>query len=322
MYFTRLPDHTDPDFDESRHFSRFQKHNIIFNAVSSNSHCDDHVGCLSIKTVFTGEEWYGIDHRQLAVRPGQFLLLNNDQHYSCRICDSEEVRCLSVFFKTTFASDLWFDALHKEETLLEQPFDTSDTVPEFFQTLYNSTPSLQRQLSALVRALDKNGHDEAMTDERLIFLLHYLIRLHKSETRRADKAGALKASTRREIYKRLCIAKDLLQGNFDATDGRVRTVDLGIDIELRRLPREGIDHAVDSPGSHATDDEVRQVLEEGIHGEIRIPAVIPFHARIEIIRQIGREQRVPARSRERAATERTEVHCRLEIAEVRPGERA
>lgn|GEM_PF-6663929 len=35
--------------------------NIIFNALSKKSHCDRHVGCLSIKTLWgKGEEWYAV----------------------------------------------------------------------------------------------------------------------------------------------------------------------------------------------------------------------------------------------------------------------
>jgi len=85
MYFTSLPDHRNPDFDEPAHFSRFQQQNIIFNAISNKSHCDRHVGCLSIKTVRGGEEHYGVGKRRLTIRPGQLLILNNDQEYSCRI---------------------------------------------------------------------------------------------------------------------------------------------------------------------------------------------------------------------------------------------
>src|SRR6478736_5764344 len=68
MYFTSLPDHSNPLFDEQLHFSRFKKQNIIFNAPSKESHCDNHVGCLSFKTLLNGgEEWYGVNNRQLAV---------------------------------------------------------------------------------------------------------------------------------------------------------------------------------------------------------------------------------------------------------------
>ena len=115
MYLTSLPDHSDPGFDEQLHFSRFQQHNMVFDAVSSRSWCARHVGCLSIKTIHSGEEWYGVDGRQLAVRPGQFLILNNDQEYSCHIDTTEKVSVFSVFFKKDLASSILHDALSREE---------------------------------------------------------------------------------------------------------------------------------------------------------------------------------------------------------------
>lgn len=214
MYFTNLPDHTQPGFDEELHFSKFKKHNIIFNALSNNSHCDDHVGCLSFKTVLSGEEWYGINRRQLAVRPGQFLLLNDDQNYSCRIDTYEKVRCLSIFFKKEFASSVCQDALFNEETSMDNPFTDGKKSPEFFQTLNAITPELQFQLSNLVTALNNQGYHSTMVDEYLVFLLQHLIQTHKLELKQAGKVNAIKASTRTELYKRLCIAKDVLHSSY------------------------------------------------------------------------------------------------------------
>src|ERR1044071_9397760 len=67
MYFTRLPDHKAPGFNERLHFGNFQQHNIVFNAEAGRSHCDHHVGCLSIKTVLSGEEVYGFNGLEKAV---------------------------------------------------------------------------------------------------------------------------------------------------------------------------------------------------------------------------------------------------------------
>src|SRR5262245_45486481 len=96
MYFTTLPDHSNPSFNEKLHFDKFGKHNVIFKAAAAKSHCDLHVGCLSIKTVLSGTENYGVGKRQLHVRPGLFLILNDHQEYSCRM--DEPATTLSVFF--------------------------------------------------------------------------------------------------------------------------------------------------------------------------------------------------------------------------------
>jgi AraC-like DNA-binding protein len=212
MYFTSLPDHSKPGFDEQLHFSKFKTHNIIFNALAKKSYCAHHVGCLSIKTVLSGEEWYGIGNHRLAVRPGQFLILNDDQGYSSRVDNAEEVRILSVFFKKEFALSVFRDALCTEDALLDNPFESGGAALEFFQTLYHIDIPLQQKLLSLLKAL--NEYEVNSVDEHLTFLLHDLIRSHKREAHRAGQINAIKPSTRLEIYKRICVAKDLLHSNY------------------------------------------------------------------------------------------------------------
>jgi AraC-like DNA-binding protein len=214
MYFTSLPDHRRPDFDEKGHFSKFQHQNIVFNALSNKSRCDRHVGCLSIKRVLGGEEWYGVGKRRLALRPGQFLILNNDQEYSCRIDTAGQVRVQSVFFRKEFASSVFHDAVCKEEVVLDNPFNVSAGSPEFFQALDTIDPILEKGMKGLINALDENGYDRDIVDEHLFFLLQHLIRIHKTETDRANRVAAIKRSTKTEVFRRLCIARDLLHSSF------------------------------------------------------------------------------------------------------------
>lgn len=212
MYFTSLPDHSQVNFDEEMHFSRFKKHNIIFNTVSNYSYCDDHVGCLSFKTILSGEEWYVVNKRRIAVRPGQFLMLNDEQNYSCSI-DQEKVRVFSVFFKKEFAAEVFRNQINTEETLLDNPFGDEKKSPAFFQTLNYITPELQLQLKSLISALECDGF-HGMTDEKLVLLLQHLIVSQQSDIKRIDRVAAIKQSSKLEIYKRLCIAKDLLHSTF------------------------------------------------------------------------------------------------------------
>jgi AraC-like DNA-binding protein len=172
------------------------------------------VGCLSLKRVLGGEEWYGVDHRQLLLRPGQFLILNDHQEYACRIDTAGEVRVQSVFFRTDFVAAVHRDATRDEESSLDNPFDTDARPLEFFQALNDTDPALERQLQGLMTALEEQGYDAGMVDERLVFLLHRLIRLHKKELDQARRVNAIRPATKKEIYKRLCIAKDLLQSSF------------------------------------------------------------------------------------------------------------
>ncbi|MBO9730164.1 MAG: helix-turn-helix transcriptional regulator [Chitinophaga sp.] len=210
MYYTHLPDHTKPGFDEAQHFNSFRRHNIIFNAASSESYCEDHVGCLSIKTVLSGTETYGVEGRQLTVHPGQFLVLNNEQRYSSRIRSKETVQCVSIFFKNEFAATVFSDTQRDDAYWLDNAGTSSHRLPEFFQMLRPITPALHQQYSSLLSMLNTNGYEESMTDEYLVFFLRHLIIMHGGDITASNQVKAIKAGTRKEIYKRLCVARDIL----------------------------------------------------------------------------------------------------------------
>jgi AraC family transcriptional regulator len=213
MYFTELPDHSKPGFDEQAHFAGFRKHNIIFNAESSTSYCDWHTGCLSFKTVLKGEEIYRFGHQQVAVRPGGFLMLNDEQEYGCRI-EHGQSRILSVFFKKEFALSVYHNASRFEKALLGDPGDIGNTMPEFFQTLQPIDDQIQMQLAHLISSLNLAENDSWLVDEKLVFLLDHLVKLQETHQRHMDKIYATKVSTRKEVYRRLCIAKDYLHCTY------------------------------------------------------------------------------------------------------------
>jgi hypothetical protein len=76
MYFTSLPDHNRPGFDKQLHFNSFKKQNIVFNALASSSHCQNHVGCLSFKAAYNVQPHHFriISYSKLSIS-AQFRLL-------------------------------------------------------------------------------------------------------------------------------------------------------------------------------------------------------------------------------------------------------
>lgn len=214
MYFQALPDHNVPGFDERAHFSQFRRHNVIFNARSSGAGCDDHVGCLSLKVILDGEEWYRVDRRQIAVRSGQFLILNDEQRYGCHIEPATGARVLSLFFKKEFAAVVYSEMLCKESESLENLHPVTTRSPEFFQTLRPLQPPLARLLSTLLSRLAHEGDSNDMTDEYLIFILRHLIRTHNAQLSQANLVDARRPATRLELLRRLHLAKDFIQSAY------------------------------------------------------------------------------------------------------------
>src|SRR4029078_2946348 len=118
------------------------------------------------------------------------------------------------FFKKEFASSVFCDAHSNEEALLDSPFNNREVTLEFFQTVHDIDPILQPQLQRLIALLDREGHNSFLVDEYLVSLLNYLIEVHQSDSRLSRKVNAIKSTTRTEVYKRLCFAKDFLHSYY------------------------------------------------------------------------------------------------------------
>jgi AraC family transcriptional regulator len=233
LYFTSLPNHNDKRFNEQSHFAKFKEHNIVFNAITTKSFCEKHVGCLSIKTVWSGMEAYEFQGVQRNVTPGQFLILNNEQPYSSRIDSSENVQSLSVFFTNEFSASVFHDARSHEETLLDN-FDHHTTdIPDFFQALYSTDPVLQTML----RNLSTETMSIGEIDEQLIFVLRHLLTIHRSEVSRSQNVEAVKALTRKEIYRRLCVARDVLHSSY-MNDLDLSTISREASLSVPQLVRQ------------------------------------------------------------------------------------
>jgi AraC family transcriptional regulator len=214
MYINSLPDHSKPGFDKKAHFELFKTHNVIVNAVTRKSYCKEHVGCLSFKTVLSGTEKYIVNGNLIAVKPGQFLILNHDQPYSSEIETNVDVRSVAFFFKPKFAASVVRDSQQLDVKLSDDCSDHEGQIPEFFQTLYHLQPNLMDYIAGMIYSMNDDGYYKSRADEFMMGLLRHLLLEHRLVMRQTRKITAVKFSTRKEIYRRLCVAKDVLHSSF------------------------------------------------------------------------------------------------------------
>jgi AraC family transcriptional regulator len=213
MYLTSLPNHNSAEFNEKVHFDMFARQNVLVNAVAKSSQCERHAGCLSLKFVTKGEEYYSVNSTQLVTRPGNFLLLNDGQEYGSRINYGEPVSTRSVFFTRDFAAAVFYDWSSNADILLDRPFETT-VVPEFFQGLYQLKGDLMALLNKLFLKLDSAGYTPDSVDEGLIGILHSLFYHHYGHVQVSGNILGEKPGTRHEIYKRLTIARSVIESCY------------------------------------------------------------------------------------------------------------
>ncbi len=112
----------------------------------------------------------------------------------------------------------------------------------------------------------------------------------------------------------------MLPCELNPLDGCFRPVDAPRYGEDGFLPGRRVDDAVDRLPIRARNDEVGHVLEEEVHRSIGVGLIIPFQAQVEIVRQIGFEERVVTCRRQRADTlPCADIQHRPQIVEARAG---
>lgn len=195
-----------------------KKDNIILNTRFKQCYFPFHAENLSLKFAFSGNEFYELDRRQLAVSKSNFLIVNEGQEHASWIESDGWVNSFAIYFNPTFVASAVDDLSIKDEKLLDDPFNvfTNSRQLAFFQTLIPLEEKLIYEVVAFKNYLEETGGSEPLlVDEELRKVFYRIIRLHQSEfAAKFYKIDALKKSTKLEILKRLYVARDFIESFY------------------------------------------------------------------------------------------------------------
>lgn len=142
-----------------------------------------------------------IEHRRFGLAPGQFIVVNARR--ACRLMASDTVRFVKVLVLSPISWHQWMGALPKEG---ETPFPFSEGKLEFCEQVYSSQDShfgrrlLQTRLNVTV---DEQEWKAA------------LIQQQWKVYEQLQRLTSAKLSTRKELYRRLCMAKRYMVEHLD-----------------------------------------------------------------------------------------------------------
>lgn len=170
---------------------------------------------IGIKYVLSGKEQHSINGKTMNVLPHQFLLINHKSEVGCRIQSQEIVKSVRLFLNTKMVNDVHRTLTTSTHQLLDEPFANTHSSFQCFERIYNAHQSnlglYVLQVSSLI---DK--HPEHTFSENLYYQLAENMVLNQNEEfKRVNAIKAKKASTREELYRRLLVAKDYIESNFD-----------------------------------------------------------------------------------------------------------
>jgi AraC family transcriptional regulator len=173
-----------------------------------------HLGLLSVKCAFDGQETYEVGRDHLSVRDSSYLILNEGQTYASYIKARDPVESFAVFFDPAFAADVLRSIVTPEDQLLDAPSEFAQPVM-FFQQLYWEDNVVAPMLHQLRDAASSGQNTNGWLEERFHEVLEGIIQVHRSVRTEVDDLTTVRPALRVELYRRLHKARDYMDSHLD-----------------------------------------------------------------------------------------------------------
>lgn len=181
----------------------------------------EHISRLSIRCMLNGKQHYKVGGKEYLVHADNYLIVNRGQRYQTSFRSDTEQEMILVAFQPGFAEKIWYTVTASGEKLLDDPFGTSSTDIRFFENTYPADPVVMKIFSRLrkMTALSPETRKDMYADAMYENLLTRILVLQGNMQKEMRKLGAVKQSTREELYRRLYIARDYADANYHNKTG-------------------------------------------------------------------------------------------------------
>ncbi len=172
-------------------------------------------GSLSIKSFYNGQAFYEVGCGRFAVDDNSYLILNHGQPYSITIDSASPMESFCIFFAGGFAEEVHRSLINNTARLVDAPEMSVMPSINFFEKTYQHddilSPALRHFRAVLAQRKDQPG----WIQEQLHKIMQRLLRVHRQIYKEVEALGAVRASTREELYRRLYRARDYAHAMFD-----------------------------------------------------------------------------------------------------------
>ena len=165
-------------------------------------------GWLSIKTMLSGTAVWETAERRFLVSESSCLILNDRHPYRLRFESATPVTTFVLFFERGMVEDVLRCRSTPSERLLDAPLHPSGPV-EFIERL----ETRENPLFTLVERFRRNlgaGLSLPEAEDWFLGLARQLVAEHRGRERAATRLGAVRASTRYELFRRVLRGRDYL----------------------------------------------------------------------------------------------------------------
>jgi AraC-like DNA-binding protein len=173
------------------------------------------VGLLSVKTFSRGRALYGSGPGLYGVDDSSYLILNDGQPYTITVESERPVESFCIFFKPGFAEQVYHGLSAGQGDLLDHPEPPDGLRVGFFDKVYPHDDLLSPALLSLKSSAPDQRERAGWLEERFHGLMGLLLRVRLGALGEALALDAVRLSTREELYRRLCRARDYMSACLD-----------------------------------------------------------------------------------------------------------
>jgi AraC family transcriptional regulator len=215
MLLRTLPDPSSATAELRQWFdARWGQENCIVLRRTAHAEFGPRVHTLSIRAAWGGMERCYLGGRAVGVDDDNFLILNHGRSYSTSIRATLPMESLAICFRPELVERACAAMLAPLERALDQGDTLSGEAPQFPENLQPHDKTISPVLRYIKAHVLQGVDDEEWYEEQLHFLLERM-QIHRTRMRERMEALELtRTVTRREVFRRIGIATDLLHTSY------------------------------------------------------------------------------------------------------------
>ncbi len=181
---------------------------------SNKLYSGEHVSRLSIRTISDGYQYHQVNKKDLILKKDNYLIINEGEEFHSEISTRKDIEGILVAFDKTDVLS-FFNTLNKDEQqLLDDPFHI---IPNEIN-LESQSVQLSDELKLLLFQVKYGIVNEVQFtmyyEEIFMKILKNIFNDQTQINKSIDQLEFKKASTKREVFRRVRLSKDFIDGHL------------------------------------------------------------------------------------------------------------
>ncbi len=169
---------------------------------------------LSIKMAWGGREIYRLGRRDVHVREGSYLILNEGDEYGSSLNSELPATSFSVFLRRGLADEIVAARRVGVEKCMEQSVGAG-AAATFSTHLRAHDSHVTPRMRFIYESVMAGERSQSWLDEQAVLLVDDFLRAEHAALQSTLRLPASKASTRAELSRRLRLAADHIESHYD-----------------------------------------------------------------------------------------------------------